>query len=126
MLTDLQLRSASDDLIMYQPYQSPLEGSKDTSLRFVKIPNSHLPSIPNEDPADEERQKERPQPLRSMHDVSGYSAVFMPGQSPCFIIKSASSPPKVIDMCDSLVKCITQLHSPTCQKGFLYVDGEVS
>ncbi len=127
MLTYLQLRSINDDLIMYQPYQSPIEGSKDTSLRFLKISNPHLPSIPNEDPADvEEKEQERRQPLRSLHDVSGYSAVFMPGHSPCFIIKSASSPPSVIDMCDVPVKSLTQLHSPTCKKGFLYVGEEVS
>ncbi|KAF6229894.1 hypothetical protein HO133_004231 [Letharia lupina] len=119
------LRSANEDLIIYQPYQSPIEGSKDTSLRFLKIPNPHLPRTPKEDPADvEEREQERRQPLRSLHDISGYSAVFMPGQSPCFIIKSASSPPGVIDMCDGSVKSLTQLHSSTCQKGFLYIDGE--
>ena len=126
-LTGLKLRSASDDLIIYQPYQSPIQGSKDTSLRFLKIPNPHLPSIPNGDAADvEEIQQERRQPLRSLHDVGGYSAVFMPGQSPCFIIKSASSPPRVIDMYESSVKSLTRLHSPSCQNGFFYVDGEVS
>lgn len=126
MLIDPQLRSANDDLIIYQPYQSPIEGSKDTSLRFLKIPNPHLPIIAREDSADfEEKQHERRQPLRSLHDVGGYSAVFMPGESPCFIIKSAFSPPGVIDMCDGSVKGLTQLHSPTCQKGFLYIDGEV-
>ena len=127
MLTDSQLRSVNDDLIIYQPYQSPIAGSKDASLRFLKIPNSHLPSDPKDRLADAERtQQERRQPLRSLHDVGGYSAVFMPGHSPCFIIKSASIPPGVIDLCDSPVKGLTQLHSPTCQKGFLYVDGEVS
>lgn len=127
MLTDFQLRSAIDDLTIYQPYQSPIEDSKDTSLRFLKIPNPHLPSMPKEDLADvEERQKEWRHPLRSLHDVSGYSVVFMPGQSPCFIIKSAFGPPGVIDMCDTSVKSLTQLHSPSCQKGFLYIDGEVS
>ena len=128
MLTDHhQLRSTYDDLIIYQPYQSPIEGSQDTSLRFLKIPNPHLPSVPKEDPTDiDERQHDRRQPLRSLHDVDGYSAVFMPGQSPCFIIKSASSPPAVIDMRGGAVKSLTQLHSPSCQKGFLYIDGEVS
>ncbi|CAF9940116.1 MAG: mRNA cleavage and polyadenylation factor subunit, partial [Alectoria fallacina] len=119
------LRSANDDLIIYQPYQSPIEGSKDTSLRFLKIPNPHLPSIPNEDDADVEKEQQgRLQHLRSLHDVGGYSAVFMLGQSPCFIIKSASSPPQVIDMCGGSVKSLTELHSPTCHKGFLYIDGE--
>lgn len=122
-----QLRSANDDLIIYQPYQSPIEGSKDTSLRFLKISNSHLPSIPKEENANvEERQQERREPLRSLHDVSGYSTVFMLGLSPCFIIKPASSPPQVIDLFDGSIKTLTQLHSPKCQKGFLFIDGEVS
>lgn len=122
-----QLRSANDDLIIYQPYQSPIEGSKDTSLRFLKIENPHLPSIPKEDNEDaEEEQQERRQPLRSLHDVGGYSVVFMLGQNPCFIIKSASSPPQVTDLCDGSIKSLTQLHSPKCQKSFLYIDGEVS
>ena len=83
--------------------------------------------MPKEDPTGfEERLQERRRPLRFLHDVSGYSVVFMPGQSPCFIIKSASSLPVVIDMCDSPVQSLTQLHSPTCQKGFVYIDGEVS
>ena len=127
MLTDPQLRSAHDDLTIYQPYQSPIEGSKDTSLRFLKISNPHLPSVPKEDPVDvDEGQQERRRPLRSLHDVSGYSVVFMPGQSPCFIIKSAFGLPTVTDMRDGAVKTLTQLHSPTCQKGLLYIDGEVS
>ena len=126
-LTDSQLRSAHDDLVIYQPYQSPIEGSKDTSLRFLKIPNPHIPRTPKEDLVEvEEKQQERRQPLRSLHDVGGYSTVFMPGQSPSFIIKAASSPPGVIEMCDKSVKSLTQLHSPICQKGFLYVDREVS
>ena len=126
-LTDPQLRSTRDDLIIYQPYQSPIEGSKDTSLRFLKIPNPHLPRTPKEELVEvEETQQERRQPLRSLQDVGGYSAVFMPGQSPSFIIKAASSPPGVIEMCDDSVKSLTQLHSPICLKGFLYIDGEVS
>ena len=126
MLTESQLRSPIDDLTIYQPYQSPIENSKDTSLRFLKVPNPHLPRMPKEDPTSfEENLSERRLPLRSLHDVGGYSAVFMPGQSPCLIIKSASSLPVVIDMCDSPVQTLTQLHSTSCQKGFLYVDGEV-
>ena len=49
----------------------------------------------------------------------------MPGSSPAFIIKPASSPPQVIDLSESTAKSLTQLHTPECQKGFLYVDGEV-
>ena len=122
-----QLRSANDDLIIYQPYQSPIQGSTDTSLRFLKIANPHLPSVPKEDNEDaEEGQQERRQPLRSLHEVGGYSVVFMLGQSPCFIIKSASSPPQVTDLCDGPIRSLTQLHSPKCQNSFLYIDGEVS
>lgn len=74
---------------------------------------------------DEEQQRPR-QPLRQLHDVGGYSTVFMPGPSPCFIFKSASSPPQVIVVAESSIKSLTQFHTSDCRKGFLYIDGEVS
>lgn len=122
-----QLRSAKNDLIIYQPYQSPIEGSKDTELRFLKIPNPHMPRA-MEEALPEDEQEEVPQPLRplrQLHDVGGYSTVFMPGTSHSFIIKSASSPPNVIDVAESSVESLTQLHTSDCRKGFLYIDGEV-
>ncbi|KAK3177207.1 hypothetical protein OEA41_008536 [Lepraria neglecta] len=119
----LILRSVNDDLIIYQPYQSPIGGSKDTALRFLKIPNPYIPKESAEDSPDDEPLK-RPPPLRALHDVSGYSTVFMPGASPSFVIKSASSPPQVIGLSEDTVKGLTQLHTASCPKGFLCIDGE--
>ncbi len=120
-----QLRSASDDLIVYQPYQSPIEGSKDTALRFLKISNPHLPKVPT-DISLQDEQQECGQPLRSLHDLGGYSAVFKPGSSPSFLIKSSSSLPQVINFAEASVKSLGHLHTPNCQSGFLYIDGKVN
>lgn len=125
-LTFLQLRTANNDLVIYQPYQSPIEGSKDTSLRFLKVPNPHLSKARKEEESPESQEgQEPPRLLRALHDVCGFSTVFMQGLSPSFIIKSVSSPPQVVEFCDSFVKSLSQLHTSTCRKGFLYIDGEV-
>ena len=115
-----KLRSASDDLTIYQPYQSPIEGSKDTALRFLKIPNPSLPKHAAR------RAQMRLQPLRSLPDLGGYSAVFKPGPSPSFIIKSASSQAHELPFGVDTVRSITPLHTARCRNGFMYVDREVS
>lgn len=120
-----QLRSASDDLVIYQPYQSPVEGSKDTALRFLKLPNPYLPKSQTDDYSEDERPASR-QPLQSLHNLGGYSVVFKPGSSPSFLIKSASSLPQVIELEEASVNSLAQFHTSSCMNGFLYIDREVS
>lgn len=111
-----------DDLVIYQPYQSPKEGSNDTDLRFLKIAHPHLPkSLPDE---DAEEIVIRPS-LRALHDFNGYSCVFKPGDSPCYIIKSASSPPQVIDMAGGPVASSAPIHTSKCENGVVYIDEQV-
>lgn len=117
-----KLRSTSDDLVIYQPYQSPVEGSRDTALRFLKISTTHSPrDIVNED--EEEKQA---QPFRILADLGRFSTVFVPGSFSSFIIKSASSPPQVIGLNGNAVKSLSRLNSSTCEKGFVLVDNEVN
>ncbi|KAL8777045.1 MAG: hypothetical protein Q9213_008033, partial [Squamulea squamosa] len=123
----LILRSAVNDAIIYQPYQSPVPGTRDTTLHFLKLPNPtfskiSLPSSYNDD-TDFRRE-----PMRAIHDLDGYSTVFLPGDSPTFIIKSASSPPQMITMRDKPVLSLTGLNTMTCERGFAYVDetGKIS
>lgn len=111
-------------MIIYQPYQKHIEGSRDTALRFLKIPNPHVPKGSTEPSLQE--QQELSLPLQPLHDVGGFSAVFMPGTSPAFIIKSASSYPYVIGVSEASVKSCTPLHTPSCPKGIAYIDGEVN
>ncbi|KAL6715947.1 mRNA cleavage and polyadenylation factor subunit [Lecanora helva] len=119
----LQLRSVNDDIIVYQPYQAPLEGKKDTSLRFLKIPNPHIPQVPKESLDDDQRETPR-QALRTLPDVQGYSAVVKRGSSPSFIIRSASSQPQVFDFAGDFLRSVGSLHTLSCQSGFVYTNEE--
>ena len=114
----------NDDLIIYQPYQSHVEGSRNTALRFLKIPNPHVPRGSTE-PMLQEQQKLSPL-LQTLHDVGGFSAVFMAGTSPAFIIKSASCSPHVIGVCEAVVESLTPIHTLSCPKGVIYTNREVS
>jgi cleavage and polyadenylation specificity factor subunit 1 len=58
--------------------------------------------------------------------VCGYSTVFQRGASPCFILKESSSSPKVIDLGGGAIKSLTRFHTSACQRGFAYIDAEVS
>ncbi|SLM34071.1 Cleavage/polyadenylation specificity factor, A subunit, C-terminal [Lasallia pustulata] len=117
----LLLRSATDDLTIYRPYRSPIEGGSETNLRFLKISNPVLPRAPTDDPT-ESGQVKRDQPLKALQDVQGYSTVFLPGASPSFVLKSASSIPRVIGLGTGPIKTMSGLHAPTCERGFVYVD----
>lgn len=117
-----QLRSTNDDLTIYQPYQSPLEGSSDTVLRFLKT-SSSLPRPAAEPIYDE--QHNRIQPLRAIQDLDNYSTVFMPGDSPSFIFKSASSLPQFINLRTGPVRSLSRLNISKCEKGFVYIGGNV-
>lgn len=110
-----------DDLIIYQPYQSPIEGSRETALRFLKISTSALPiEVENRD--DEESKT---QPLRVVNNLGNFSAVFVPGISPSFIIKSASSLPQVIGLKSGAVRSLSGFNTSTCEGGFVYIEAEV-
>ncbi|KAL9591984.1 MAG: hypothetical protein Q9179_007176, partial [Wetmoreana sp. 5 TL-2023] len=117
----LILRSAADDLIIYQPYQASKPGSRDTLLHLLKISSLHLAKYSIPETYDEDQSRKR-EPLRPIIDVNNYSAVFMPGEIPIFIIKSASSPPKLVSMRDKPVRSLTQLNTARCKKGFAYID----
>lgn len=64
--------------------------------------------------------------MRAIHDLNGYSAVFLPGDSPTFVIKSASSPPQLISLNEKSVQSLSGLNTPTCERGFAYIDQIVS
>lgn len=125
----LQVRSEDNQLYVYQPYHSPSqEGGQGKALRFLKITTSYLPSVtPDEAYKDEEEKAGKPMwPLRVIQDLDNYSTVFMPGESPSFIIKSASTPPFLIRMRSGPIQGLSRLDIPKCEKGFIFVDHEAS
>lgn len=112
-------------MIIYQPFQSPIGDTRDTILHFLKIPNpsafkTHRP-ISYDDEEDPRRE-----PMRAIHDLNGYSTVFLSGDAPIFIIKSASSPPQLISFREDSVQSLSRLNTSTCDRGFAYIDQPVS
>ena len=64
--------------------------------------------------------------MRVLANVSGYSTVFLPGASPCFILKSAASVPKVLGLKGKAVKGMSGFNTGGCERGWVYVDIDVS
>ena len=63
--------------------------------------------------------------LVALDNVCGYSAVFLRGTSPSFILKESSSAPRVIGLHGKAVKGLTRFHTSACQRGFAYIDAQV-
>ena len=120
--TNFQLRSVNDELIIYQPYQSPIEGSRDTALRFLKLLN---PQFLNSVTDIDYNEESRVQPLRAIPDLDNYSTVFMPGSSPSFVMKPAASLPHIINLRTGPIRSLSKFSTSKCEKGFLYIDNSV-
>ncbi|KAF7548008.1 hypothetical protein G7Z17_g7352 [Cylindrodendrum hubeiense] len=106
----LILRNATDDLIIYEPLRNQPEGTEPTlkaTLSFKKSANSTLAITPVEVVGDDAVQQPRFVPLRACANIDGYRAVFLPGPSPSFVVKSSKSIPRV-----------------GCDRGFIYADDE--
>ncbi|KAK6001203.1 hypothetical protein QM012_003286 [Aureobasidium pullulans] len=117
----LILRSSADDLIIYEPFRHPSASSKasspfTTNLRFRKVPGLHMPKF-NEDPS-----LQKPAPLKLLPNVAGYSAIFMAGGSPSFVIKDASGLPRIVSLRGKGVRRLSGLNSRKCEAGFAWVD----
>jgi cleavage and polyadenylation specificity factor subunit 1 len=62
--------------------------------------------------------------MRAISNLGGYSTVFLPGGSPSFIVKSAKSTPKVINLQGLGVRGMSSFHTAGCDRGFIYADAE--
>ncbi|CAK7226945.1 mRNA cleavage and polyadenylation factor subunit [Sporothrix curviconia] len=125
----LILRHANDDLTIYQPIRTASVSSSDElakSLRFSKIPNgafakaSAAPTPSN----DKDSPEARSLPLRAFENIGGYSTVVLPGASPSFVLKSAKSLPRVINLQGPAVRSFSSFHTEGCERGFIYVDAQ--
>ena len=94
-------------------------------MRWIKLSQQHLPKY-----SDELDGTEGEAGLRStlvpLDDVCGYSTVFRKGSSPAFILKEASSVPRVMGLSGKAVKGLTRFNTSECEKGFAYLDSDVS
>lgn len=96
-----------------------------SSLAFRKVSNSTFARAVEEPAEDDDTTDEsRKMPLRACENVGGYNAVFLPGPSPCFLIKSAKSAPRVIGLQGAGVRTLSTFHTEGCERGFIYADSE--
>ena len=122
----LIVRTASNNLVVYQPFHHPepsLSNRFTQGLRFKKIFQPHLAKYRDE-PAFETEISGRETRLRRALNVGGYSTVFQTGTSPCFIFKEASSALRVIDLRSKAVKSFGSFHTVSCSRGFAYLDSD--
>ncbi|KAG2161842.1 hypothetical protein VTO58DRAFT_109667 [Aureobasidium pullulans] len=116
----LILRSAADDLIIYEPFHHPTAPSTSssftTNLRFRKVPGLHMPKF------SEDSSLQNPAALRLLPNVGGYSTVFMAGGSPSFVVKDASTLPRIVSLRGKGVRGLCGLNSRECEAGFAWVD----
>ncbi|KAK2873627.1 mRNA cleavage and polyadenylation factor subunit, partial [Arthroderma sp. PD_2] len=117
------LRTKHDDLILYEPYRVTGENTE-SELRLLKAVN-HVVMGSQRSGATDDAEDNAPtpsKPLRALSDVCGYRTVFMPGQNPCFILKSAITRPHVLRLRGKAVQSLSGFHIAACERGFAYVD----
>ncbi|KAF2013333.1 protein CFT1 [Aaosphaeria arxii CBS 175.79] len=122
----LIIRTSTDDLVIYKAFHHPSRSGSDAwtkNLRWVKVSQQHLPRYTDE-PGIESASIERENTLIALDNICGYSTVFQRGASPAFILKEASSMPRVIGLSGRAVKGLTSFHTSACQRGFAYIDTE--
>lgn len=115
----LILRSAMDDLTIYQPWRSSSGPWKET-LRFRKVPLSYIPKFDEKAAGDSDG---RPAPLRSLRLGSRF-VVYVPGAKPSLIAKEACSLPKVLSLQVNRVQNLISIHREGCQHVFGVLDHE--
>ena len=76
-------------------------------------------------PADVEPQTERQRPLRAIVDLGGYSSVYIPGQAPCFILKTASTPVRLFPLANKGLGSLKAINTSYCGKGIVYIEDHV-
>ncbi|KAH7076539.1 protein CFT1 [Paraphoma chrysanthemicola] len=118
----LIVRTSTDDLVIYKAFHSPPRSASDLwtkNLRWVKLSQQHVPRY-TEDAGSEDVGFEST--LLALDNISGYSTVIQRGSSPAFILKEASSAPRVIGLSGKPVKSLSRFHTSSCQRGFAYLD----
>ncbi|CAK7563657.1 MAG: mRNA cleavage and polyadenylation factor subunit [Sporothrix epigloea] len=121
----LILRHANDDLTIYQPLRTASKSDLAESLRFSKISNSTFAKASASSYTaknDKDGNEVFHVPLRAFENIGGYSTVFLPGPSASFVLKSAKSSPRVMNLHGAAVRSLSSFHTQGCERGFIYVD----
>lgn len=122
----LILRTALDDIVLYEPFQYPAVAKGDswhTNMRFRKVPLTYIPKY-NEVIAEAQGDS-RPPPLKAMR-IGDYRVVTIPGAPACLLVRESSSPPKVLELREPegapKLTAIASLHRTGCGYGFLVIN----
>ncbi|KAK0631751.1 CPSF A subunit region-domain-containing protein [Immersiella caudata] len=120
----LILRHLNNDLTIYQPFRVKADAGSpfSKSLFFQKLPNSTFAKPPIESGQDDTTELPKFIPMRRCNNISGYSTVFLPGPSPSFVVKSAKSSTRVLELQGSFVHAMSSFHTEGCENGFIYAD----
>lgn len=123
----LVLRSAMDDLTLYEPFTYGEPGSSTKAMetaRFRKVPFTYFPKY--DETAASEDTDGRPAPLKAM-TIGGLKMIAIPGPSPTLILKGAHSLPRAIPMqAASKIKTMLSLPLHSSPRSFALVDAEGS
>lgn len=114
--------------MLYEPFHCPATTqpkSFTSNLQWKKLPQPRLAKLNGQSDLEED-DVPRGSTLQRLENVGGYSTVFQSGKSPCFVLKEASTAPKVVSLRGSTVQSLTGFHTATCDRGFAYIDAEVS
>ncbi|KAI8628859.1 CPSF A subunit region-domain-containing protein [Xylariaceae sp. FL1651] len=118
-------RNGHDDVTIYEPFRTTSEStaSLSQSLHFQKLPNSTVAKdleASTEDDVDERRTYG----MRRCDNIAGYKTIFLPGDSPRFIIKSSKTQPRVMELQGGGVRGMSSFHTEGCERGFIYADSQ--
>lgn len=124
----LIVRHDEDDITIYQPFRVPSKNTQDLStiLHFQKLPNPVIADdlfVPR-DEDDEYDEITRASPMRRCDNIGGYKTVFLPGNSPSFILKSSKTLPKVLRLQGDGIRGMSPFHTEGCERGFIYADSK--
>lgn len=116
---DGQLRTAEDNIHLYQPYQAP-SGNGTTRLKFFKRSTNYLPPGTTGDSRDAEDRLLRA-PMRALPEIGGFSGVWVPGAPSYLVLQSSSSRPHIMPLDYGEIKDLCPLDTEHCTAGFAFV-----
>ncbi|KAE8320845.1 CPSF A subunit region-domain-containing protein [Aspergillus sergii] len=123
----LIIRSRHDDLAVYRPFISITKsvGEPHANLNFLKETNLVLPRIASgvEDQSSTE-EVIKSVPLRIVSNISGFSAIFRPGVSPGFIVRTSTSSPHFLCLKGGYAQSLSKFQTSECGEGFILLDSK--
>ncbi|KAI0431549.1 CPSF A subunit region-domain-containing protein [Xylaria sp. FL1042] len=121
----LVTRNNQNDVTIYEPFQTASEPTTELSrsLHFLKLSNSTVAKN-LETVSEDDVEGQRTYPMRKCDNIAGYKTIFLPGDSPHFVLKSSKTQPKVIELQGSAVRGMSLFHTEGCERGFIYADSQ--